>query len=213
MTPRDSDAKYAIIEHYHQHAAQFQAQYDSLVAEEVHADWASLLNSCVPGRALDVGAGSGRDALWLMRKGWQVTAVEPAQGLRQRGQRTTGKQVKWVDTQLPLLPHLERPSEGYDLILLSAVWMHLPQNERPQAFTRLAELLATTGRLIITLRFGPSDPKRPMYDVSVDELRQLAQPQGLELQRLGPEISIDRLQRPEVSWQTLCLRPVGSISA
>lgn len=213
MIPRDSDAEHAIIEHYHQHAAQFQAQYDSLVAEEVHADWASLLDSCVPGRALDVGAGSGRDALWLMRKGWQVTAVEPAQGLRERGQRTTGKQVKWVDTQLPLLSNLERPAEGYDLILLSAVWMHLPQNERPQAFTRLAELLATTGRLIITLRFGPSDPKRPMYDVSVDELRQLAQPQRLELQRLGPEISIDRLQRPEVSWQTLCLRPVGSISA
>lgn len=213
MLPRDSDAKHAIIEHYHQHAAKFQAQYDSLVAKEVHADWAPLLDSCVPGRALDVGAGSGRDALWLMRKGWQVTAVEPAQGLRERGQRTTGKQVKWVDTQLPLLSHLERPAEGYDLILLSAVWMHLPQNERPQAFTRLAELLATTGRLIITLRFGPSDPKRPMFDVSVDELRQLAQPQGLELQRLGPAISIDRLQRPEVSWQTLCFRPVGSLSA
>ena len=210
MTARDSDAKHAIVEYYHQHAAQFQAQYDSLVAEEVHADWASLLDSCAPGRALDVGAGGGRDALWLVQKGWQVTAVEPAQGLRERGQHATGEQVDWLNSRLPLLPELVRPVNGYDLILLSAVWMHLPQTERPQAISRLVELLSPTGILIITLRFGPSDPKRPMYDVSIDELKQLAQPRGLELQRVGPEISSDRLRRPEVYWQTVCLRTVGS---
>ncbi len=29
-----------------------------------------------PGRALDVGWGEGADALWLVRRGWQVTAVD-----------------------------------------------------------------------------------------------------------------------------------------
>lgn len=29
-----------------------------------------------PGRALDVGCGEGADALWLARRGWQVTAVD-----------------------------------------------------------------------------------------------------------------------------------------
>jgi SAM-dependent methyltransferase len=194
------------IAHYHRHAARFQAQYDSVAAEEVHADWGPLLKGRTPGRALDVGAGSGRDALWLAQQGWQVTAVEPAQGLRERGQRTTGKQVQWCDSRLPVLPGLEAPAQGYDLILLSAVWMHLSAFERPLAFARLVELLSATGLLIITLRFGPSDPERPMYPVSVDELAQLGQSQALVLSALGEGESRDRLARAEVSWQTVCLQ-------
>jgi protein-L-isoaspartate O-methyltransferase len=179
----------------------------------VHADWASLLQGRTPGRALDVGAGSGRDALWLAQQGWQVTAVEPAQGLRERGQHATGEQVQWCDSQLPHLSDLDTPAQGYDLILLSAVWMHLPPSDRSQAFTRLVELLSATGLLIITLRFGPSDPERPMYAVSVDELAQLAQSQGLVLSVLGEGESQDRLARAEVSWQTVCLHAAGSENA
>ena len=65
----------------------------------------------------------------------------------------------------------------------------------------------------ITLRFGPSDPERPMYAVSVDELAQLAQSQGLVLSVLGEGGSQDRLARAEVSWQTVCLRAAGSVEA
>lgn len=130
------------IAHYHRNAARFQAQYDSVAAEDVHAEWASLLQGRTPGPALDIGAGSGRDALWLTQKGWQVTAVEPAQGLRERGQQTTGDQVQWHDSQLPHLSDLDTPDRGYDLILLSAVWMHLPPSDRPLAFSRALNVSA-----------------------------------------------------------------------
>jgi hypothetical protein len=111
------------------------------------------------------------------------------------------------------LSDLDTPAQGYDLILLSAVWMHLPPSDRSQAFTRLVELLSTIGLLIITLRFGPSDPERPMYAVSVDELAQLAQSQGLVLSVLGEGESQDQLARAEVSWQTVCLHAAGSENA
>ncbi len=194
------------IAHYHQYAEHFQAQYDSVAAQDVHADWAALLAEQTPGLALDVGAGSGRDAHWLAQQGWQVTAVEPAEGLRERGRGTTGDQVNWVDTQLPLLPAIDKPAQGYDLILLSAVWMHLPAAERPEAFARLTELLAETGMLIISLRFGPSDPARPMYPVSTEELAQLAAQHELQLHALTDSASADFLKRSEVSWKTVCIQ-------
>src|ERR1700730_8956466 len=52
-----------------------------------------------PGRALDIGCGSGRDAVYLAMRGWQVTAVDFAEtGLnaaRQRA-RDEGVEVQWV---------------------------------------------------------------------------------------------------------------------
>jgi hypothetical protein len=40
-----------------------------------------LSNSTSSKQALDIGAGSGRDAAWLAAEGWNVVAVEPALGL------------------------------------------------------------------------------------------------------------------------------------
>lgn len=40
-----------------------------------------------PGRALDLGAGEGRTALWLAAKGWTVTAVDFSDVAIERGQQ------------------------------------------------------------------------------------------------------------------------------
>src|SRR6185437_1343607 len=40
------------------------------------------ISAVTPGRALDVGAGEGGDAVWLAEHGWQVTAADiSARGL------------------------------------------------------------------------------------------------------------------------------------
>ena len=40
-----------------------------------------------PAAILDVGAGSGRDAAWLVEQGYSVLAVEPSETMRAEGQR------------------------------------------------------------------------------------------------------------------------------
>lgn len=198
-----------IISHYNKNAVKYLAQYDSVAASLVHADWSTILKKLPPGLALDIGAGSGRDALWLAQQGWTVTAVEPAEGLRRLGQQKTGIEVKWVDAQLPTLEYLPTPSQGYDLILLSAVWMHLNQEQRSVALPRLKEILSPDGVMIITLRFGPSEPGRPMYSVSVEELSQLGEQYALKVDEMSQTHTSDQLRRHEVSWKTLCLRQPG----
>ena len=37
---------------------------------------ATELAGLSPGRALDLGTGEGRNAIWLAERGWQVTAVD-----------------------------------------------------------------------------------------------------------------------------------------
>ena len=76
--------------HYDQHARRYQSQYDSVAATDVHAEWVGVLERLQPGYALDVGAGSGRDAAWLDRIGWRVTAAEPSPALRELGRQRPG---------------------------------------------------------------------------------------------------------------------------
>lgn len=200
------------IQHYHQNAEEFVAQYDSLAAEQVHSLWLDQLAQSPLGRALDIGAGSGRDARWLASKGWQVTAVEPAEALRRAAQSIEAgpgaePEIVWVDDQLPHLGRVRAGNPTFDLILLSAVWMHIEPQFRPMALKALVSLLADVGLMVITLRFGPADPLRPMYRVSADEVQALAAPLGVSVEVIsGTAFEKDQLNRSEVHWQTLLLR-------
>jgi protein-L-isoaspartate O-methyltransferase len=61
------------IDWYNTNAPTLVVTYERLPAEQVHAWLIDLLPG--PGaRALDVGAGSGRDAAWLASRGLEVTA-------------------------------------------------------------------------------------------------------------------------------------------
>ena len=64
------------IEHYSKKAQHYYDLYNSVDAESVHSDWKAFLQNTKAGTALDVGAGSGRDANWLAEQGWKVTAAE-----------------------------------------------------------------------------------------------------------------------------------------
>ncbi|WP_044412423.1 methyltransferase domain-containing protein [Thiomicrospira microaerophila] len=185
---------------YNANAQDFEDQYLAISCESVHQAW---LADHLPqqGRVLDVGAGVGRDALYFAQKGLDVVAVEPAEQLRLRGKSLTKSiSVHWVNDSLPELSKVYRLQMKFDLILLSAVWMHITQAQRARAFRKLSNLLKPGGKLIISLRHGPSPDARVMYPVSIDELNTLAQQSGLTITFLGRDE--DQLERPEVFWET-----------
>ena len=191
------------IEHYSEKAQHYFDLYNSVDAENVHGDWKAFLQKANTGNALDVGAGSGRDANWLAKQGWKVIAAEPADELRNLAQANSHNSVTWCSASLPALTALPQAPKTYDLILLSAVWMHLPEVERPPALKRLAELLSENGAMYISLRFGPNDEARPMHPVSYEELATLAESNDLKARNLNPVPGKDGLQRDDVKWVTV----------
>lgn len=191
------------ITHYSEKAQHYYDLYNSVDAESVHGDWKAFLQNIKAGTALDVGAGSGRDANWLAEQGWNVTAAEPADELRNLAQANSHNSVTWCNASLPMLTALPQTPKTYDLILLSAVWMHLPEYERPPALKRLAAQLSDSGTMYISLRFGPNDEARPMHPVSYEELATLAKNNGLTARNLNPVPSQDGLKRDDVKWVTV----------
>ncbi|MCB4435604.1 methyltransferase domain-containing protein [Alteromonas sp. McT4-15] len=192
------------ITYYSANASELARQYNSLPFEAVHKDWLNEIPK--DGMVLDVGAGSGRDARYLAAKGLGVVAVEPSNGIRELAQQyTVSNPIHWIADSLPELTEVFGLQTKFDLILLSAVWMHIAPSSRERAFRKLSSLLKPNGKLIISLRHGICDDERTMYDVSADELAKFASQFGLTYRLLTNEQSADVLGRDGVTWQTVML--------
>ncbi len=176
-------------------------QYESIEFADVHRDVLHFfpLQAC---SVLDIGAGSGRDAAALACKGHHVVAVEPTAELRAEGMRRhAALPIDWIDDHLPALRRMRGRGVRYDLILLTAVWMHLDATERELAMEVVAELLADNGQIVMSLRHGPIPEGRTMYDVSAEETTRLAESHKLRASFLTKRG--DMLGRDDVTWSFL----------
>jgi SAM-dependent methyltransferase len=181
--------------------AQFLAErFERVSFEQVHATVLPFLD-LPPGRAVDIGAGSGRDAAALAARGHEVTAVEPVPELRAIAQALHADAgIRWVADELPELRALDGP---FGLVMATAVWMHLTTAERAQGMRRVAGLLGPGGRLMLSLRHGPVPAGRRMFDVDPAEVISAAAALDLRLLHRGPGTDLQR--RHDVTWTVLVL--------
>ena len=188
------------IAYYDRHAVELADSYEGISFEKTHPSLAQVLVGKRPLRVLDIGAGTGRDAAAIARLGHHVVAVEPSAKMLKLAQTLHPDQrIAWLSDALPALGDLQ--SQTFDIVLISAVWMHIPPSERADAFRRIAALMAPTGSVYISLRMGPGDPARGIWQVNADEVDVLAKRYNLRVSNLGAQP--DLLGRAEVSWQTL----------
>lgn len=193
----------AVIDRYEQEADAFITLYESLSFEFVHASLVDLLPAS-GATVLDVGAGSGRDAAWLAARGYSVVAVEPSEAMRSRAIKLHGShKIRWIPDSLPELTQVRRLGLSYDLILLSAVWMHVPAHLRERCLRNLATVMAPTGKMAISLRIGAPDPARNMHAVSMTELSKLTRQLGLRI--IATDNSGDQLGRVGITWITVVI--------
>jgi SAM-dependent methyltransferase len=191
-------------EGYDETADSLVTRYEALVFADVHRDVLHLF-PVTPSRVLDIGAGTGRDAAAFANLGHTVVAVEPTSEMRAHGQRLHGKAaIVWIDDSLPDLDKVHALGERFDLVMLTAVWMHLDPGQRERAMGRVAGLLRPGGLMTLLLRHGPVPEGRRMFEVSAAETNALAAGHGLE--------TIHDSERPalvggsEVWWSRLAFR-------
>jgi len=166
-------------EGYAQEAPDLLKAYEKIAVEDVHNPVLHLIPT-TPSRLLDIGAGTGRDAARFAELGHRVVAVEPVDELRQGAMALhPSKNIEWIADSLPDLPVVEARGETFDVVLLTAVWMHLDERQRSQAMPIVASLVQAGGVLIMSLRHGPIPEGRRMFDVSAEETIALAKAERL----------------------------------
>lgn len=132
-----------------------------------------------PGQALDVGCGEGADALWLARRGWQVTAVDISATALQRAAAAaatniTGR-VAWARSDLTSAPP---PAGAFDLVSLH----YFPLRREPghTALHGLLNAVAPGGTLLFATHaradLTPSEDFDPADYYQPDDIAQLLGP-------------------------------------
>ena len=100
-----------------------------------------------PGRALDLGTGEGRNAIWLAGRGWQVTAVDFSAAGLDKGRRLAeahGLAIDWVHADL----RDYQPEEGSSHLVLVA-YLQLREAELYGVLRRAVAALAPGGVLLV----------------------------------------------------------------
>jgi SAM-dependent methyltransferase len=176
-------------------------RYESVLFTDVHELVLHLIPT-TPCRVLDIGSGTGRDAATLVAMGHSVVAVEPTAEMRIAAvDLHRSPQIEWLDDSLPDLTRVMRRGEQFDLVMLTAVWMHLDENERRRAMPNVAALIRPGGIVLMSLRHGPVTIGRRMFAVSAEETVNLASRAGLQL--LLNRRASSALGTADVSWTRL----------
>ena len=123
------------------------------------------LQDLAPGRALDVGAGEGRNAVWLASRGWEVTAVDFSAVAVDKGRRLAedrGVAVDWVCADVR---DYEPEPASFRLVLIA--YLQLREAELDRVLRRAGTALAPGGVLLVVghdvtnLTEGTAGPQDP----------------------------------------------------
>ena len=145
-----------------------------------------------PGKALDLATGEGRNAIWLAKRGWDVTGVDfsaVALGKAREIAADVGVAVEWVDADV-----IEYEPEPAAFDLVTILYLHLERPERRRVLAAASRSVAPGGTLLIvghdldnlTRGYGgPQDPARLW--VAAEGVEELV---GLEVEQAGQVVRV-----------------------
>ena len=179
-------------------------RYEGIPAADAHRAVRHLIPTA-PSRVLDIGSGTGRDAAWFASMGHRVVAVEPTDALRLPAMVLhPSPQIEWLNDSLPELALVRRRGERFDLVMLTAVFMHLDAQQRQRAMPNLAALVREGGTVIMKIRHGPVPAGRRMFEITPEETIELARMQDLHpVLNLRTQSSQEANRAAGVDWTNL----------
>jgi SAM-dependent methyltransferase len=162
---------------------------DMVWSTSPNAFFAEAVEAIRPGRAIDLGAGEGRNALWLAERGWDVTAVDFSAAGIDKGRRLAehrGVEVSWLAEDL----RTWRPdTEAYELV--GVVYVHFPRPQRDHLVSASLAAVAPGGTWVWVghdadnIEHGHGGPQDPAVLATVDELVAHLEPSEWRIVRSG----------------------------
>ncbi|KJF18375.1 MULTISPECIES: class I SAM-dependent methyltransferase [Acidithrix] len=150
------------------------AGIDRLWIPEPDPKLADVISNFSPGKALDLGCGEGRNAMYLAKTNWEVTAVDFSSVALERLARAANEAGVKVDTICSDIFDFLDQDDSYDLIVIANI--HPSRTLRLELYKKAIKRISLGGHLFLIGHHieslgivGPSDPDLLMDDSEVTE--------------------------------------------
>ena len=138
-----------MMEFYDTNASLFIESWLTADMKEEYGTFENLIKEGA--KILDGGCGSGRDSLYFLQKGYDVTAFDPSDEMIKYASQFTGIKIgkaRWE----------ELDDDGkYDAVWASASLYHVSRKDMSDVFDRIARALKKNGILFASYRDRPDD--------------------------------------------------------
>ena len=135
-----------MCEYYEINAKRYAEETFSVDMSEQYKKFLPLLRE--QARILDLGSGSGRDACYFQKKGYQVTALEPSKNLCREIRKVFSGKIVCSDIQS------YQPEQRFDGIWACASLLHLQEKEVLSFFEKINLYLNDNGIIYLSGKNG-----------------------------------------------------------
>ena len=151
------------LNYYNQNADSFIEGTVSVNFKEVQDKFLQMLSGK---KILDFGCGSGRDTMYFLKSGFDVTATDGSEELCKYASEYTGIQVKQM-----LFQDLDEV-DYYDGIWACSSILHLSKNELRIVMNKMSRALKSVGIIYTSFKYGNFEGERNgrfFTDFTIDE--------------------------------------------
>ncbi len=156
-----------------------------------------FITTHTPGRALDLGCGTGTNVITLAKHGWTVTGVDFARRAIQKAKPKVQQNQVDVDLRVEDVTRLDSIHGPFDLILDTGCFHSLAPGKRQDYLTNIDRLLAGDGTILLYTFIGGGIGKTGPGS-SEDEIQFISQ----KLRIVARKDSTERGLRPS-AWLTI----------
>ena len=192
-----------MCEYYEINAKRYAEETFSVDMSEQYKKFLPLLRE--QARILDLGSGSGRDACYFQKKGYQVTALEPSKNLCREIRKVFSGKIVCSDIQS------YQPEQRFDGIWACASLLHVNKKDILDVIKNVSSNLNDNGIFYMSFKYGEDeyiDEKGRYFNCYTEETfnELINKVEGLKIMKVYKTIDIVP-GRGDITWlNAICVK-------
>jgi cyclopropane fatty-acyl-phospholipid synthase-like methyltransferase len=199
------------LSYYEENASKLSKRYESADVSNIHQ---TLLKTFpTNSKLLDIGCGSGRDASFMLKQGYSLTAIDGSQKMVDEAKKIHPALEPHLFTMQ--LPHgLDFEPNSFNGVYSIATLMHLRQEEIYKTIQNIHTLLKPKGRFLFSVSIERDDTDQNSRDphqrlfTSFSQREWITICKNYGLHHLHTKVTVDGLNRKGIVWLTCVVEKV-----
>lgn len=135
----------------------------------------AFLETATPGRALDLGCGTGTNAITMTQFGWQVTGIDYIPNAVSAARKKAVAEQMTIDFRVGDVTRLDEVTGPFDYVL-DIGCLHVLQDQQQQAYAATLDRLTQPGSIYMLYAWLPTCREGRKRGISPERLHTLLEP-------------------------------------